>query len=59
MLAAAEINHLIVRPWARQWWQMSDGKLLLFAVKVRRGVDILNRPLAEIVAPDDPFTSQR
>lgn len=55
MLAAAEINHLIVRPWARQWWQMSDGKLLLFAVKVRRGVSILNRPLAEIAAPDDPF----
>ena len=49
------INHLIVRPWARQWWQVRDGKLLLFAVKVRRGVDILNRPLAEIVAPDAPF----
>ena len=55
MLAAAEINHLIVRPWARQWWQVRGGKLLLFAVKVRRGVSILNRPLAEIASPSDPF----
>lgn len=55
MLAAAEINHLIVRPWARQWWEVQGGKLLLFAVKIRENVDVLNRPLAEIATPTDPF----
>ena len=54
-MLASEINHLIVRPWARQWWEVQGGKLLLFAVKVRRGVSILNRPLSQIASPTDPF----
>lgn len=55
LLAAQEINHLILRPWARQWWEVQGGQLMLFAVKVRRGVEIINRPLAEISTPEDPF----
>ena len=35
LLVANEINHLITRPWARHWWEMQCGKLLLFAVVVR------------------------
>ncbi|RRD78247.1 Trk system potassium transporter TrkA [Alloprevotella sp. OH1205_COT-284] len=54
-LAAREINHLIARPWVRQWWEVQDGQLMLFGVKVRRGVEILNRPLYEISGPDDPY----
>ena len=54
-LAAQEINHLIRRPWVRQWWEVQGGQLMLFGVKVRRGVSILNRPLAEFSGPDDPY----
>lgn len=54
-LAAQEINHLIRRPWVRHWWEVQGGQLMLFGVKVRRGVSILNRPLSEISGPDDPF----
>lgn len=54
-LAAQEINHLIMRPWVRQWWEVQGGELMLFGVKVRRGVSILNRPLAEFSGPDDPY----
>ncbi len=54
-LAAAEINHLLGRPWARQWMEMQGGRLMLLGVKVRRGVEILGRPLAEISHPDDPY----
>ena len=30
LLVANEINHLIARPWARHWWEMQCGKLLLW-----------------------------
>lgn len=54
-LAAREINHLIEHPWARHWWEVQGGKLMIFGVKVRRGVPLLNRPLYEISGPEDPF----
>lgn len=47
-LAAQEINHLISRPWARQWWEVQGGELMLFGVKVRRGVEVLGKELRTI-----------
>ena len=54
-LAAQEINHLIVRPWARHWWEVQGGQLMLFGVMMRRDAAVLNKPLAEIAGSDDPF----
>lgn len=55
MLVAKEINHLIERPWVRQWWEVQDGQLVVLGVKLRKGVSILDRPLYEICGPEDPF----
>lgn len=54
-LAAAEINHLIQRPWVRHWWEVQDGKLLLLGIKVRRGCRHLGMPLSAISQPEDPY----
>ena len=55
LLVANEINHLISRPWARQWWEMQCGKLLLFAVVVREDCELIDRVISEISSPEDPF----
>lgn len=55
LLVANEINHLISRPWARQWWEMQCGKLLLFAVVVREDCELIDKAISEISGPEDPF----
>ena len=55
LLVANEINHLISRPWARQWWEMQCGKLLLFAVVMREDCELIDKPISEISSPEDPF----
>ena len=55
LLVANEINHLISRPWARQWWEMQSGKLLLFAVVMREDCELIDKPISEISSPEDPF----
>ena len=57
LLVANEINHLISRPWARQWWEMQCGKLLLFAVVMREDCELIDKPISEISSPEDPSTS--
>lgn len=47
-LAAKEIVNSLKRPWARQWHEFSNGKLILVGVKVRAGAPILERTLAEL-----------
>ena len=55
LLVANEINHLIVRPWARQWWEMQCGKLLLFAVVIREDCELIDKAIADISGPEDPY----
>lgn len=54
-LVGTEINRLILRPWARQWWEVQDGQLVVLGVKLRKGCAILDRPISEICAHDAPL----
>jgi K+ transport systems, NAD-binding component len=48
LLAASEIISSLKKPWARQWWDISDGKLVLVGIKVRNNAPIVNKYLYEI-----------
>jgi trk system potassium uptake protein TrkA len=48
MLAAQEIVSAIKRPWARQWWELCEGELILIGVKVRGNAPIVGKFLHEI-----------
>ncbi len=48
MLAAKEIVSAIKRPWARQWWELCNGELILIGVKVRENAPIVGKFLHEI-----------
>jgi len=48
MLAAQEIINAIKKPWARQWWELSNGELTLIGVKVRDNAPIVGKYLYEI-----------
>lgn len=47
-LAAKEIVNSLKRPWARQWHEFCNGRLILVGVKVRAGAPILEKTLAEL-----------
>jgi trk system potassium uptake protein TrkA len=48
LLAAKEIVNSLKRPWARQWHEFCQGKLVLIGVKVREGAPILGKTLADV-----------
>lgn len=48
MLAAKEIVNAIKKPWARQWWELCNGELILIGVKVRENAPIVGKYLYEI-----------
>lgn len=54
-LVGKEINHLIERPWVRHWWEMENGQLIVLGVKIRKGVDLIDKPIQEICGPNEPF----
>ncbi|MCL2649696.1 MAG: Trk system potassium transporter TrkA [Candidatus Azobacteroides sp.] len=55
MLAAQEIVSALKRPWARQWWELSNGALILIGVKVRENAPIINKYLYEIPKEDKDY----
>lgn len=54
-LVGKEINHLIERPWVRQWWEMENGQLIVLGVKIRKGVALIDKPIMDICGPNEPF----
>ena len=48
MLAAEEIVNALKTPWARQWWELCGGALILIGVKVRENAPIVNKFLYDI-----------
>lgn len=50
MLAAKEIVAAIRRPWARLWYPLCGGEIVLVGVKVRENAFIVNKHLSEINA---------
>lgn len=54
-LAAMEAVESIQKVGIRQWYESSDGKVVLSVIKVREGAPILNKPFSEI----DPEKKKR
>mgnify|MGYP003292877680 FL=1 len=48
MLAAKEIADGLHLSWIRQWWEFSDGALVMLGVKLRENAQILNTPIFQI-----------
>lgn len=48
MLAAKEIVTAVRRPWARQYWELFGGSIILIGVKVRDNSELVNRKLMEL-----------
>ena len=47
-LAAQEICQVLKRPWARNWFELHQGELILVGVRVERGAAIEGKQLREI-----------
>lgn len=54
-LVGKEINHLIERPWLRQWWEVQDGQLVVLGVKIRKGSSLIEQPLYTLMKQDAPL----
>ena len=54
-LAAKEIVSSIRMSWVRQWWEFSNGALILVGAKMREKAEILNIPLKDLGATDLPY----
>lgn len=54
-LVGKEINHLIERPWLRQWWEVQDGQLVVLGVKIRKGSSLIDQPLYTLMKQDAPL----
>ncbi|MDD6209053.1 MAG: Trk system potassium transporter TrkA [Bacteroidales bacterium] len=50
MLAAKEIVAAVKRPWARQYWELCGGALILIGIKVRENAPIVDKSLSELFA---------
>jgi trk system potassium uptake protein TrkA len=55
MLAADEIIGALKTPWSRQWWELSDGKLILVGTKVRDNAPAVNKFLSELSQGEKKF----
>jgi len=53
LLASKEIVNAFTHPWARQWWELGNGALILIAVKVRENAPIANRYLSDLLIHDE------
>jgi len=47
-LAAVEIVNALKTPWSLQWWELTDGKLILVGTKVRDNAPIVNKFLYDL-----------
>ena len=55
MLAAKEIVSAIRYPWARLWFQLCGGEMVLVGVKVRENASIANKYLSELSAESKSY----
>ena len=47
-LAAVEIKTALKRVWARNWFELKDGEIILIGVKVRENAEIVGHQLKEL-----------
>ncbi len=55
ILAAKEIVASVKISWIRQWWEFSDGALILIGVKIRDKAEIMDIPLSELGKENIPY----
>ncbi len=55
MLAAQDIIKGLKMSWVRQRWDVYGGALTMLGIKLREGCTILDRPLKELIGPEDPY----
>ena len=48
MLAAKEISNALKRTWARNWFELFDGELIVVGVKIRNNARIVGKMLKEV-----------
>ena len=48
MLAAKEISSALKRTWARNWFELFDGELIVVGVKIRNNARIVGKMLKEV-----------
>lgn len=54
-LAANDIIDGLKRSWARQYWEVHGGALVMLGVKLRESAKILGVPLFTLCPPDSPY----
>lgn len=54
-LAAQDIVEGLKRSWARQYWEVHDGALIMLGIKLRNTAKILNQPLMELCPPGSSY----
>lgn len=54
-LAAQEIRTAMKRGWARNWFELNNGEIILIGVKVRENADIVGRQLKELTMSQHNF----
>lgn len=54
-LAAQDIVEGLKRSWARQYWEVHNGALIMLGIKLRETAKILNKPLMELCPPGSSY----
>ena len=54
-LAAKEILDGIKRSWARQYWEVHDGALIMLGIKLRETAHVINIALKDLCGPETPY----
>lgn len=49
-LAATEIASALNHTWVRNWFELSEGKLIVAAVKIRSNSELVGKPLSQVGA---------
>lgn len=54
-LAAQEIKTALLHPWARQWFELHKGELILIGVKIRENSSIVGQQLKDLTMSNRSF----
>lgn len=55
LLAGKDIINGLKMSWVRQRWDVHGGALVMLGIKLRKGCEILEKPLRNLCGPDDPY----
>lgn len=55
MMAAKEIALALKTPWARVWWELSNGSVILSGAKIRENAPIANKYLYDLPTHEKKF----